>query len=109
LCFGYFWLAKSPEMPVNLILFRHARSEWTMKERITGSAEPKLSPEGIVEAKSIAEKISEFEPSCIFSSEKRRAKETTDIVLKENNWNLKQRFDEGFNEQNFGLLEGFKV
>lgn len=63
-----------------LHLLRHGQSTWNAEIRIQGSSDPELSELGITQAKTIADKLPEFDR--VYSSDLLRTRQTAFHVLK---------------------------
>jgi len=96
-------------MPSTLILIRHGKSVWNVKNIFTGWVDVDLDSEGKKEAEKSATLLKEanISPSICFTSYLKRAQNTLNIILKDLNlsdlpvyksWKL--------NERHYGALQG---
>jgi len=93
-----------------VVLIRHAQSQWNQQNRFTGWANPKLTETGITEAiaaaKTLKNQAMQFDVA--FSSYLQRSKHTLDLLLnglRQNNIPTHQ--DWRLNERHYGALQGF--
>jgi len=93
----------------SLLLIRHALTSWNLEKRLTGNANPPICEDGINQIQIIAEKVSNYSPDYIFTSDKLRTQETAQQITAFNNWHCKINAATALNEQNFGLIEGLKL
>lgn len=89
-------------MPARLILIRHGITEWNLKKRYCGDADVALSQEGKKQARKLYHRLKTERVHKIYSSDKRRALETANIIFK------KQRIKKNpdLKEMHFGCFEG---
>jgi 2,3-bisphosphoglycerate-dependent phosphoglycerate mutase len=69
-------------MKLHIYLFRHGRTYFNRDKRFTGWLDSKLTPEGIRQAKRIAEKLKNKRINAAFQTRLSRSKDTLNIVLK---------------------------
>ena len=69
---------RSPATMVNLLVVRHAESEWNRDGRWQGQADPPLSSAGAAEARAAAAALGSMD--CIVSSDLQRARSTAEIM-----------------------------
>lgn len=98
------FLATKARMNKNIHLIRHGEPETGFTRRFLGRLDPCLSPEGIAQAKTVADKVRLLEPGRIFTSPLRRAKETADIIARA--CGMAAEVNPLLLEINFGQLEG---
>lgn len=90
-----------------LIFLRHCNTEFNVANRWIGSLDIPLSPQGRIEASKLAEELSEFEFTKIFSSSLIRAEQTAiEIVEKQNRADL--IILDLLQERSLGKFEGQK-
>ena len=91
-----------------LILIRHGQSIWNAENRFTGWVDIDLSEQGIKEAKKSGQLIKDLniEISISYTSFLKRAIKTLEVILKENNLNLKLNTSWEINERHYGSLTG---
>ena len=89
-----------------LVLIRHGQSTWNKENRFTGWIDVPLSEEGIKEAKKVAKKIKHISFDVSYTSVLKRAIQTLQIILKENNWKIEVKKDKALNERMYGDLQG---
>jgi 2,3-bisphosphoglycerate-dependent phosphoglycerate mutase len=94
---------------IDVVLIRHAQSQWNMENRFTGWANPPLTQAGLLEAEQAGRLLNEhgYQFDVVFSSRLIRAQQTLDVILdtlqqddipKYQDWRL--------NERHYGLLQG---
>jgi 2,3-bisphosphoglycerate-dependent phosphoglycerate mutase len=69
-------------MKLHIYLFRHGQTYFNRDKRFTGWLDSKLTPEGIRQAKKIAEKLKNKRIDAAFQTRLSRSKDTLKIVLK---------------------------
>lgn len=95
-----------------LVLVRHGQSEWNSKRIFSGQGNPKLTSQGIEEAKRsgqlLKSKLLKFDLA--YSSRLERARKTLDLILAEmEQSHLHIIEDKRFNERDYGDLTGITV
>tara|TARA_B100000953_G_scaffold96964_1_gene79442 strand:+ start:2234 stop:2956 length:723 start_codon:yes stop_codon:yes gene_type:complete len=96
-------------MSSTLILVRHGKSVWNVKNIFTGWIDVDLDDEGKKEAQQSADLLKEagINPSICFTSYLKRAQNTLDIILKDMNLdNLPVHKSWKLNERHYGALQG---
>ncbi len=92
----------------SLVLIRHGQSQWNLENRFTGWIDVDLSPLGIKEAESAAQKLAPM--GLVFAkahtSRLMRAQKTLDLVLKGLNQTPPVWEDSALNERHYGELQG---
>lgn len=91
-------------MATEIILVRHGETLWNKESRFQGSADIELSPEGVKQAKRLAERFADFKLDMIYASDLQRAAKTADIVAKQHRININT--EARLREANFGVWEG---
>jgi 2,3-bisphosphoglycerate-dependent phosphoglycerate mutase len=94
---------------VDVILIRHAQSQWNLENRFTGWANPPLTQAGFDEARHAALLLKEhgYRFDVAFSSRLIRAQQTLDVILQTlEQTGLPQFQDWRLNERHYGLLQG---
>ena len=89
-----------------LVLIRHGQSTWNKENRFTGWIDVPLAEEGVEEAKQVAKKIKGIHFDISYTSVLKRAIDTLEIILKENNWHIKIIKNKALNERMYGDLQG---
>lgn len=91
----------------HLILIRHGESEYNAKELFTGTTDAPLTNQGKRDASTIAMAIKDLKPEVAFSSTMNRAKETLEIMVVDNGWDMMPvTADAALNERDYGSLTG---
>ncbi|HEC69782.1 MAG TPA: histidine phosphatase family protein [Candidatus Omnitrophica bacterium] len=87
-----------------LILIRHAETDYNLKTKYCGFSNPPLNSKGILQAKKLKSKLIRlnFKVDRVYSSDLKRASETAKIVFKNKSFELSS----DFREMNFGIFEG---
>ncbi len=90
-------------------IVRHGTTSWNTLKKIQGQADPPLNEEGIAQAKKlgieIKDEISSFR--AIFSSSKKRAKMTAELIVGENNKTI--LLDSMLNSRDVGIFSGMTL
>ncbi len=90
-----------------LVLLRHGQSAWNLENRFTGWIDVPLSENGIKEAESAAQKLSEFKFDIAFTSALQRAQKTLAIILeKTGQQQVPVISNQALNERMYGDLQG---
>lgn len=87
-----------------IILIRHGETAWNKVGRLQGTSNVLLSPEGIRQAKLLAQHAPFHSVDAIYSSDLSRAITTAEILAEK--FNLPVIQERGFRETNFGDWEG---
>ena len=87
-----------------IILIRHGETAWNKVGRLQGTSNVLLSPEGIRQAKLLAQHAPFHSVDAIYSSDLSRAVTTAEILAEK--FNLPVIQERGFRETNFGDWEG---
>lgn len=91
-------------MKTTVILIRHGETIWNREGRIQGQTDISLSKKGIKEAKTLAERIRDFDIDHVYTSKLKRAIHTSEIALEGTKLSLTK--DKGLNERHYGEYEG---
>lgn len=94
---------------VDVVLIRHAQSQWNAENRFTGWANPPLTQAGLDEARHAALllRLHNYRFDVAFSSLLLRATQTLDTILENlDQPNLPKYLDWRLNERHYGLLQG---
>ncbi|WP_455365213.1 2,3-bisphosphoglycerate-dependent phosphoglycerate mutase [Kaarinaea lacus] len=94
---------------IDVILIRHAQSQWNLENRFTGWANPPLTQAGLDEARHAAHLLQQqgYRFDIAFSSRLLRAQQTLDLILDIlGQSKLPQFQDWRLNERHYGLLQG---
>ena len=89
---------------VEIILVRHGLTLWNVEGRIQGISDTELAPEGLRQAKLLAEKFPCNKVDAIYSSDLSRAKITAQFVADKFNLPVQPTIE--FREVDFGEWEG---
>lgn len=89
-----------------LILVRHGESEWNAKGLWTGLTDISLSEKGKEEARIAAQEIQDIPLDMVFTSDLKRAQETTDIITHQLATNSPLIKNKALNERDYGELTG---
>ncbi|WP_142414645.1 alpha-ribazole phosphatase [Hathewaya massiliensis] len=89
---------------MNLYLVRHGYTEENSKGTYYGDIDVGLNNIGELQCKFLKEKLSEVEFSCVYTSTKKRAIQSAELILKNKEYNLIK--SEKLNERSFGIFEG---
>lgn len=91
---------------VNVYLVRHGQTIFNAKGIIQGAADAPLTEAGINQAINLGKTIKDKEFDAIYSSDLRRAFETANYIIGENDNPIDVKTMKEFREFNFGLYEG---
>ncbi|MCI0505079.1 MAG: 2,3-bisphosphoglycerate-dependent phosphoglycerate mutase [Gammaproteobacteria bacterium] len=97
------------EKTIDVVLIRHAQSQWNLENRFTGWANPPLTAAGFAEARRAAQLLRAhgYEFDAAFSSRLLRAQQTLDVLLETlGQMNLPRFQDWRLNERHYGQLQG---
>lgn len=96
-------------MALNIYLIRHGKTVWNTEGRLQGSEDSPLVEEGIEGAKKVGQALKEIKFTAAYSSMQKRAQDTANYILGENNEsNIPHFHHRGLNEFDFGAWEGVK-
>src|SRR3712207_60043 len=96
-------------MALNIYLIRHGKTVWNLEGRLQGSGDSPLVEEGIEGAKKTGEALKNVKFSAAYSSMQKRAQDTANYILVQNNEKDIPHFHHfGLNEFDFGRWEGQK-
>ena len=90
-----------------IFLVRHGMTLWNNERKIQGNTDIELAPEGIAQAKLLAEHFPIENISAVYSSDLKRAKVTAEILAEK--FNLPVQTVKNLRETNFGDWEGKKL
>lgn len=94
---------------VDVVLIRHAQSQWNAENRFTGWANPPLTQAGLDEAHHAAVLLHQhaYRFDVAFSSRLLRAQQTLDTILEDlQQPNIPKYLDWRLNERHYGTLQG---
>lgn len=94
---------------VDVVLIRHAQSQWNAENRFTGWANPPLTEAGLEEARQAARLLKEhdYHFDVAYSSRLLRAQQTLDVILEIlGQTNFPKFQDWRLNERHYGMLQG---
>jgi 2,3-bisphosphoglycerate-dependent phosphoglycerate mutase len=97
------------ETTIDVVLIRHAQSQWNLENRFTGWANPPLTQAGLDEARRAAKLLQQhhYHFDIAFCSRLARAKQTLDVMLEIiGQPNVPQFQDWRLNERHYGQLQG---
>lgn len=89
---------------MEIILIRHGTTLWNLEGRIQGISDVELAPEGLQQAKLLAENFPFDKVDAIYSSDLSRAKTTAKFIA--DKFNLPIQTTPELREINFGVWEG---
>ena len=89
-----------------VIVVRHGETKWNVTRQLQGRKNSNLTENGIKQAVLTAEALKNKSFDFLYTSDLRRALETTEIINKYHQ--LEIRIDESLAERNFGVIEGLK-
>lgn len=89
-----------------IYIFRHGQTEDNITHTFSGFRNPPLNEHGIYEAKEIAEKLKDVNPTLCYQSDQTRAIQTLQIVLENYHPNTKVITDARIKERDYGDLTG---
>ena len=92
-----------------LVLLRHGESQWNLENRFTGWTDVELSQNGIIEAKSSGQLLTDkgYLFDLVYTSVLRRAIQTMDLCLEEMGIeNIPIKYYWQLNERHYGALQG---
>jgi len=95
-------------MKYHIYLFRHGQTYFNKNKIFTGWKDSKLTPRGIKDAKTIAEKLKNKKIDVAFQTHLSRSKDTLKYVLKNHPECKKIITDDRMIERSYGKLEGLK-
>jgi len=95
-------------MKYHIYLFRHGQTYFNKNKIFTGWKDSKLTPRGIKDAKTIAEKLKNKKIDVAFQTHLSRSKDTLKYVLKYHPECKKIITDDRMIERSYGKLEGLK-
>jgi len=95
-------------MKYHIYLFRHGQTYFNKNKIFTGWKDSKLTPQGIKDAKTIAEKLKNKKIDVAFQTHLSRSKDTLKYVLKYHPECKKIITDDRMIERSYGKLEGLK-
>lgn len=96
-------------MALNIYLIRHGKTVWNIEGRLQGSGDSPLVAEGIEGAQKTGKALKDIRFSAAYSSMQKRAQDTANYILAENNYpNTPHFHHKGLNEFDFGSWEGTK-
>ena len=89
-----------------VIVVRHGETKWNVTRQLQGRKNSNLTENGIKQAVLTAEALKNKSFDFLYTSDLRRALETTEIINKYHQ--LEIHIDESLAERNFGVIEGLK-
>jgi 2,3-bisphosphoglycerate-dependent phosphoglycerate mutase len=90
----------------NLVCIRHGQSLWNKENKFTGWVDIELSEQGKEEAKKAADLLKEIKFDIVYTSVLKRAINTANIILENNNSDPEIIRDKALNERHYGDLQG---
>lgn len=96
-------------MALTIYLIRHGKTVWNTEGKLQGSGDSALVEEGILGAKKAGVALKNIPFNVAYSSMQKRAQDTADYILAENNLtNIPHFHHKGLNEFDFGGWEGVR-
>lgn len=89
---------------MKLYIVRHGETDQNVRSEIQGQRHTKLNSRGLKQAKLIGDRLRVVNFDFIYSSDLRRAKETTRAIIKYQNCQVK--YVKALREKNYGRLDG---
>ena len=89
---------------MKLIAIRHGETEWNRQGREMGQLDSPLTRRGIKQAHAIAERLSAFGFTTLYSSDLGRARETAEVIASRSGKQI--HLDDGLRERNMGIFQG---
>lgn len=90
-----------------LILIRHGQTQWNSEKRYIGLTDQGLNEKGKSQALGLATALQETNPSAIYSSTLKRARQTASIISRA--CKIKPKLIAGLDEIDFGAWEGLTL
>lgn len=91
-------------MMTTLLLIRHGQTDWNLDGRYTGQSDIPLNSTGREQARQAAERLGDWVPEAVYSSDLWRARETAEIIARR--YGLSVLVDARLREINQGVWEG---
>ena len=92
------------EAMTEFLFFRHGETDWNKAQFFQGHTDIPLNATGIAQAQSLGEKVQDWNPDFILSSDLTRAKQTAEGCL--NFWKTPIQFSDQLREMHLGKAEG---
>jgi len=89
----------------HILLTRHGETEWNLAHRMQGHLDSPLTPNGILQAKSLAKRLINYQFSAIYSSDLERAYRTSQYITALKNQQIILT-DTRLRERNLGIFQG---
>ncbi len=87
-------------------LVRHGLTEWNTQQRFCGHSDVRLSVQGRVQARWLAQRLQEEKISTIYTSDLARARETAEIIASQRTQEVPVNLSAAWREIDFGAWEG---
>ncbi|OCG49943.1 hypothetical protein A9G35_00630 [Gilliamella sp. Choc5-1] len=94
---------------LNLYLIRHGQTQWNIKDQMQGSKDSPLTEQGILGAKLTGQHLKDISFMQAYSSPQKRAVDTRNYIVNENNIAIDTFELADLREMDFGLWEGKHV
>lgn len=94
-------------MATRLLIIRHGETEWNREERFRGRADLGLTPRGLAQAEALAQRLSSWEISAVYSSPLRRARQTAEAIARAKG--LEVRILEDLIDIDYGEWQGLSL
>ncbi|MWN05780.1 histidine phosphatase family protein [Gilliamella sp. Pas-s95] len=94
---------------LNLYLIRHGQTQWNVKDQMQGSKDSPLTEQGISGAKLTGQHLKDVPFMQAYSSPQKRAMDTRNYIVNENNMAIPTFELADLREMDFGLWEGKHV
>lgn len=89
---------------MRLLITRHGQTDWNVAGKTQGRTDTELNETGIEQAKTVREKLMNYDIDVILSSTLKRAKKTAEIIADKRN--IPIFYDEDLVERSYGEYEG---
>ena len=91
-------------MSYEFLLFRHGETDWNHKQIFQGHTDIPLNAKGLKQAQDLGERIQDWQPDVVLSSDLIRARKTADGALQ--HWKAPIVISDQLREMNLGKAEG---
>ena len=88
----------------SITVVRHGETDWNVSRQLQGRQNSKLTANGLKQAQLTAEALKGIAFDALYTSDLKRALETTEIINQYHN--LEIQIDKSLAERNFGVMEG---
>lgn len=91
---------------MRLYIIRHGETQWNKQGRIQGKLDTDLTPDGVQQAKNVAKRLKTVRFDAAYSSPLKRARDTAEYILAEQQQPLQLHFDDTLMELGYGAWQG---